>query len=87
MAPKMFLEILQNSQENTSAWVSFLMKLQAETCCYIKKEFSAQVSSCESCKISKNTFFIEHPWATASEGLYHFWKHNDSFYLLFDAVL
>ena len=27
----------------------------------------AQVFSCEFCKISQNTFFTEHLWATASE--------------------
>ena len=26
---KMFLELLQNSQENTCVWVSFLVKLKA----------------------------------------------------------
>ena len=30
---KVFLEILQNSQENTCAWVSFLIKLQASGEC------------------------------------------------------
>ena len=39
---KVFLEISQNSQENTCARVSFLIKLQA---------------SCEFCEISKNTIF------------------------------
>ena len=38
-----FLEISQNSQENTCARVSFLIKLQAW-------------GSCEFCEISKNTF-------------------------------
>ena len=33
----------------------------------IKKEALAQVFSCEFCKISRNTFFIEHFWATASD--------------------
>ena len=47
----MFLEISQNSQENTCASVSFLIKLQA---------------FCEFCEISKNTFFTEHLWTTAS---------------------
>ena len=37
----------RNSQENTCARVSFLIKLQA-------------------CEISKNTFFTEHLWTTAS---------------------
>ena len=33
---------------------------------FIKKETLAQVFSCESCKISKNTFFTEHLRTTAS---------------------
>ena len=33
----------------------------------IKKEALAQMFFCEFCKISKNTFFTEHLWATASE--------------------
>ena len=52
----MFLEISQNSQENTCARVSFLIK----ACNFIKKETLAQVFSCEFCKFSKNTFFTEH---------------------------
>ena len=32
----------------------------------LKKETLAQVFSYEVCKISKNTFFTEHIWATAS---------------------
>ena len=46
-----FLEISQNSQENN----------------FLKKETPAQVFSCEFCEISKNTFFAEHLWKTASE--------------------
>ena len=38
----------------------------AEACNFIKKETLAQVFSCEFCQISKNTFFTEHLWATAS---------------------
>ena len=51
-----FLEILQNPQENTCARVSFLLKLQASSCNFIKKEALAQALSCEFCKIFKNTF-------------------------------
>ena len=51
----MFLQILQNSQENTCAIVFYLIKLQAEAC--IKKENLVQVFSCEFCEISKNAFF------------------------------
>ena len=35
---------------------------------FFKKETLAQVFSCEFCKISKNTFFTEHPQVTASTG-------------------
>ena len=37
-----------------------------EACNFIKKETLPQVFSCEFCKSSKNTFFTEHLWATAS---------------------
>ena len=39
---------------------------------FIKKETLTQVFSCEYCEISKNTFFTEHLWATASKQRY--WK-------------
>ena len=39
---------------------------KASACNFIKKETLAQVFSCEFSKISKDTFFIEHLWATAS---------------------
>ena len=51
-----FLEILQNSQENTCARVSFLIKLQAPACNFIQKETLVQVFSSKFCEISKNTF-------------------------------
>ena len=38
-----------------------------QACSFIKKETLAQVLSCEFCQISKNIFFTEHLWATASE--------------------
>ena len=38
-----------------------------QACNFIKKETLAQVFSYEFCKISKNTFFIEHLRTTASE--------------------
>ena len=60
---KVLLEISQNTQENTCARASFLIKLQA--CNYIKKEIVAQVFSCEFCKISKNSFFTERLVAAA----------------------
>ena len=36
-------------------------------CNFITKESPAQVFSCEFCEISKNIFFTEHLWTTASE--------------------
>ena len=63
---KVFLEISRNSQESTCARVSFLIKLQAAFN-LIKKDTLVQVFSCEFYEISKNTFFTEHPWATASK--------------------
>ena len=42
------------------------------TCNVIKKETVAQVFSCEICEISKNTFFTEHIWTTASMSSQHF---------------
>ena len=38
----------------------------ASACNFIKKEALAQVFSCKFCKISRNTFFTEHLWMTAS---------------------
>ena len=38
---------------------------------YIKKGTLTQVFSCEFCAISKNTFFTEHLWETASEDTYY----------------
>ena len=65
---KVFLEILQNSQENTCARVSFLIKLQ--------------VSGCEFCEISKNTFFHRTPLIAASVCLQqkHLFWLNQWFY-------
>ena len=53
---EVFLKVSQNSLENTCARVSFLLKLQTETCNFIKKEILAQVLSCKFCEISTNTF-------------------------------
>ena len=65
-----FLEISQNSQP--------------QACNFIKKEALAQVFFCEFCGISKNSFFTEHLWATASvkfssipSTIYHLGKELD----------
>ena len=71
----MFLKISQNSQENTCVIVYFSIKLQAHTCNFVKKETLAQVFSCEFCEISKNNFFTEHLWATASRAHWSLNKH------------
>ena len=63
---KVFLEISQNSQENTCLWVYFLIKLEALACNFIKKEALAQVFPCEFCEISKNTFFNKTALVAAS---------------------
>ena len=54
---KMFLNISQNSQENTCARCSFLIKLQSWRLQLFKREILAQVFSCEFCKLFKNSFF------------------------------
>ena len=64
---KVFLEISQNSQENTCARASFLIKLQA--CNFIKTETLAQVFSCEFCEISKNIFCCRTPLVTTSDSI------------------
>ena len=51
---KVFLEILQNSQENTRVRDSFLIND------FIKKESLAQVFSCEFAKFLRTPFFTEH---------------------------
>ena len=58
---KVFLQISQNSQENTCARVSFLIKFQK------KKETLAQIFSCEFCEISKSIFSTEHLQTTTSD--------------------
>ena len=62
--------MLQNSQEDTCARVSFLIKLQDSACNFIKKETLAQVFSSKFCKISKNTFsYRPSPVAACELGL------------------
>ena len=72
---EVFLEISQNSQENTCARVSFFIKLQPSACNFIKKETLVQVFSCEFCEISKNTFSYKTPLVAASES---FWIPTQS---------
>ena len=46
----------------------------------LKKETLAQVFSCEFCKISKNTFFTENLWTTASGVSLTFYSETDIFH-------
>ena len=62
----MILEILQNSQGNTCDRISFLNKVAALSCNFIKQETLLQVFSYEFCEISKNTFFYRAPLVAAS---------------------
>ena len=55
---QVFLEISQNSQENTCARVSLLIKLQAKN--FILKRDPGRDVSCEFYKIWKNTFFLQY---------------------------
>ena len=71
---KPFLKISQNSKESTYARVSFLIKLQPETCNFIKKEILAQVFSCEFCEIFNNTFFYRTPPVAAT-------RRNNNLYI------
>ena len=61
---KVSLRISQNSQENTCARVSFLIKFFSIN--FIKKDTLAQVFSCKLCEISENTFSYRTPLVTAS---------------------
>ena len=61
-AKKVFLEISQNSQENTCARVFCLIKLQAEPCSFIKKETLAQGFPDNFAKFLRTPFLTERLW-------------------------
>ena len=86
---KVFLKISRNSQENTCARVSFLIKLHTfglrlKACKFIKKETLAQAFSCEFCENFKNSaIFIEHlRWLLLTIACQLFWIFL-LFFLLF----
>ena len=62
---KVFLKISQNSQENTCARVSFLIKMQSWGLQLYSKRDSG-TGTCEFCKISKNTCSYRTPPKAAS---------------------
>ena len=78
----MFLEILENWQENTCARVSVLVNLQDLALNFMRKETLAQLFSFEFCNIFKNTVFIENLQATASAKLKQVSYFAPSFSLL-----
>ena len=69
-SPRGVLQNFANSQENTCARVSFLIKLQAwglRPATLLKKETLPLVFSCEFCEIFKNTVLTEQLRITSSE--------------------
>ena len=83
-----FLEISQNSQENTCAGVSFFNKVAGLSPAILLKNRLAHVFSGEFCEISKNIFFTEHARTTASDLMkifplhYRYHKHVTTFFNL-----
>ena len=72
---KMCFQIFrENSQENTSTRVSFLIKLQASGLHFIRKKILAQVLSCEFFESSDNIYFYRTPLVAASAFLMNIWK-------------
>ena len=63
---KVFLEISENSQENTCAGVFSKQSWRPQTSNFIKKETLVQVFSCEFSENSKNTFSYGTPRVAAS---------------------
>ena len=73
------LKISKNSQENTCARVSFLIKLQ-DACNFIKKETLVHAFSCEFLEIFKITFLTEHFWTIASSlSRYHIHLYSEAY--------
>ena len=59
---QVFLEIPQNSQENTCARVSFLIKLQPERPAVLSKKRLAQMFPVNFAKFLRTTFLAKHFW-------------------------
>ena len=59
-------KILYQYEWKFSPLLHLILVLPLKACNFIKKEYLAQVFSCEFCEISKNTFITEHLQATAS---------------------
>ena len=61
------LKHFTNFTRNDLCWSLFLMRLQFWWSATLLKKTPAQVLSCEICEISKNNYFKEHLWTTASK--------------------
>ena len=80
-----FLKISQNSQENTCARVSFLIKLQAsQPATLLKKRLWHRCFPVNFAKFLRTTFFIEHLWVTASGNIMSYNKNmtNDMIWII-----
>ena len=73
---KVFLEISQNSQENTCARVSFLIKLQVRPATLLKKRLWHRCFAVKFCKISKKTFSYRTPLLAASVSFPSIWDRT-----------
>ena len=69
---KLFLKMLQSSQQNTCVRVFFFNKVARHSCNFIKKETHGAGFSYKSCEISKYTSYRT-PTAAASELTESFW--------------
>ena len=66
---KVFLKILQTSQENTCVGVFFNKVAGLQAADFFRKGSNTEVS-CEVCETFKNTYFEEHLQTTASKAFY-----------------
>ena len=82
---KVFLKISQNSPENACAKASFLVKLQAKTCNFLKKETLVQLLSGEYWEISQEHLFYGTPPMAASGVLTRliFWVSHSMVLMVF----
>ena len=67
---KVFLKILQNSQENTCARVSFLIKLQAKACNLIKKGLQQRYFLVNFKKFLRTPFLQNTSWRNVHHFVY-----------------
>ena len=68
---KVFLKISQNSQENNCARISFLIKLHALACNFIKKATLSKMLSCEFWGIFKN-ILLQSTFGWLLRNIFHF---------------